>query len=84
MTTAREIRIHVTHSGGSNPLQLSVSLGANHHTRQGLKWVALKTWTRSAKAPYVSELSPAFAAELIRMVTLVAAGFYETEPLPFE
>lgn len=78
----RELEIRV-HSLGGGKVNIECHLREPHKTARGRRMVALWSMTRRTTAPYASELTPAFAAELMTALQLVAAGWYETPQLPF-
>lgn len=78
-----EVVIRVT-QGVTGSWSLSASLSRPHHGSRGLKWVPMRTVTRSVKHPYIERLSEGIVTEWVTALMLVAAGYYETPALPFE
>lgn len=79
----QEIVIRVTRTGAMK-WQLTASLCMPHGSARGRKMVPLKTMTRTLPNRYASELTEALLTEWVTALSLVAAGWYETPPLPFE
>lgn len=82
MTDRRLIKIEISQLYDGK-VSVDLGVGAYHSSRVGKRFIPLQNSHRRTAAPYVSELTPALAAELVRAVSLVLAGFYETSELPF-
>lgn len=72
------IRLHTLQHGR---VSIECHLMAPHKGGRGRRMMPLMSWTRRTMCPYATELTEAFAAELLTALQLVAAGWYESEQL---
>lgn len=75
------IRVQQNASGSWS---LTATLSRPHRGGRGIRWVPMRTVTRTLKHPYASELTEGILTEWVTAMTLVAAGFYEDVPLALE
>ena len=78
----RTIKITVE-QGRTGTWSLTATISLPHKGKTGIRQVPVKTITRTLNHPHADLLTPALLTEWVTALTLVAAGWYEQESLPF-